>query len=327
MKVLFAAPNHFGFYKRIIDEFEFHNYRVTSICIEDWAEKGVKGNKRHLDKFKSFFKIKNKKKLHKKNADLVSFLNQFKNNHFDYCFFIRPDFYPLEVIQKAILLSKKSLAYQWDGLDRYPNIKNKISAFDNFLVFDESDYLKYKNYYPNINLGNNFYFDNDKKITKKEALDVFYLGAFEANRNNKMMKIYEALSELPLKIKIILCQIPLQEDDVAKFSNKDIQFSSQIIDYNESLSYTKSSKIIIDLLVEEHSGLSFRFFEAMKYKNKIITTNPSVINYDFFHSNNIYVFKNDNLDNLKDFIDKPYIELKNIKQFSFIKWFEKHMGF
>jgi len=323
-KVLFAAPNHFGFYSRIIKEFEYYNYNVVSICIEDWPEKRVNKNNRHLRRCLSFFKRQNKKKLHKKGSELISFLNQFKHEHFDYCLFIRPDFYSLEVIQKSISLSKKSLAYQWDGLNRYPNIKDKINLFDNFLVFDKSDYDKYHSLYPNINIGCNFYFENDKKINPKKSIDVFYLGAFEVNRNAKMMKMYNVLANLDVDIKIVLCQIPLQEENINKFTNNDIKFTDKIMDYTETLSYTMSAKIIIDLLVEEHSGLSFRFFEAMKYKNKIITTNTSIKNYEFYHPNNIFVFEEDNLNQLKYFINKPYQELKNVDQYSFINWFKKH---
>lgn len=324
-KILFAAPNHFGIYTRIIEEFEYYKYDVTSICIEDWPEKRVKKKYKLLNKIGKLFNFSRRKSLHKKN-DVLTYLNSFNDEIFDICFFIRPDLYSLDIIKKAKKKAKKSIAYQWDGLDRYPNIKDKIIEFDNFLVFDKSDFDKYKPIYKNINLGSNFYFENDLKIKSKENTDVFYLGAFETNRNKKMMRIYNQLSQYSLDIKIILCQIPLKPENVREFSNNDIQFVDKIIDYSEGLSYTKSSKIIVDLLVEEHSGLSFRFYEAMKYKNKIITTNTSVVNYKFFHPNNIFVFNN-NLDQLKSFINKPYEEISDVKKYSFINWFTKHSNF
>lgn len=323
LKVLFAAPNHFGFYKRIIEEFEHYGYDVTSICIEDWPEKRVKKKYRILKKIKEKILSNNNNRLHKKER-ILTYLDSFNENTFDICFFIRPDFYSLEIIKKANFLSKKSMAYQWDGLDRYPNIKEKINKFDSFLVFDQSDYTKYSPQYSNISLGSNFYFNNDKNIKAEKSIDVFYLGAFEPNRNLKMIKIYDVLATLSLNVKIILCQIPLKPENVTKFSNQDIKFIDKIVDYSEGLGYTKSAKIIIDLLVEEHSGLSFRFYEAMKYKNKIITSNTSVKNYEFYDSNNIFIYDNNNLNKLEAFINSPYKEIKNVEKYSFISWFEKH---
>lgn len=329
-KILFAAPNHFGIYKRIINDFLNSGYEVTSICIEDWPEKRVLNKKKSFHKLRMLVSPKYKKSftehLIKNESGIPSFLNSFHDNYFDHCFFIRPDFFSLSSIQQAIKVSKKSLAYQWDGLDRYPNIKEKINLFDKFLVFDKIDYNKYSPVYENISLGGNFYFDYDEDIPEREAIDVFYLGAFVNERNEKMMQIYECIKSLSLDIKILLCQIPLIKENIKMFANNDISFIDKIMDYRDTLSYTKSSKIIIDLLIEEHSGLSFRFFEAMKYNIKVITTNPSVVNYDFYHPNNIFVFDNNHKE-LRDFINLPYVSLpiEIVVKYKFTNWFEYNL--
>ncbi len=43
----------------------------------------------------------------------------------------------------------------------------------------------------------------------------------------------------------------------------------------------RRSEILIDIVRPGHAGLSFRFFDALFYRKKIITNNPSVMNYDF----------------------------------------------
>lgn len=329
-KILFAAPNHFGIYKRVIKDLKCSGYEVTSVCIEDWPEKKILNKKKSFHKLRllldSNYESSFLENLIAKESEIPNILAKFPENYFDYCFFIRPDFFSKLSIEKCIKVSKYSIAYQWDGLDRYPNIIDKIYYFDKFLVFDNLDYIKYKSKFDNIHLGSNFYFDNDDDIPRKEVVDVFYLGAFVKDRNEKMMRIYDCLSNSSLKIKIFLCQIPLIKDNVEKFSNDDIIFIDKIMDYSDTLSYTKSAKIILDLLIEEHSGLSFRFFEAMKYNVKVITTNSSVVNYDFYHPNNIFVF-NDNYLDLKEFIELPYkilpVEITN--KYKFINWFNSNL--
>lgn len=329
VKILFAAPNHFGIYKRIINDFLNSGYEVTSICIEDWPEKRVLGKKKKLHKLRLLINPKYRKSftehLIKSESEIPDFLKSFRNDYFDICFFIRPDFFSFTSIKHALKVSKKSLAYQWDGLDRYPNIIDKISLFDKFLVFDKKDYNKYQGLHNNIDIGSNFYFNYDEDIPERETIDVFYLGAFVHSRNLEMFKIYNHLKTLSLNIKILLCQIPIKVEDSEQYSNQDIHFINKIMDYKEGLSYTKSSNIIIDLLINEHSGLSFRFFEAIKYNKKVITTNPTVINEDFYKSENIFIF-NDNLNELDVFLNKEYKKLpaKIVKKYSFLNWFESH---
>jgi hypothetical protein len=64
----------------------------------------------------------------------------------------------------------------------------------------------------------------------------------------------------------------------------------------------------------------------MKYNVKVITTNSSVVNYDFYHPNNIFVF-NDNYLDLKEFIELPYkilpVEITN--KYKFINWFNSNL--
>ncbi|MGY5352573.1 hypothetical protein ACXGQW_08425 [Wenyingzhuangia sp. IMCC45533] len=321
-KVLFGSPNHFGMYKRVLKDFELNNYLVTSICIKDWPEK-----KESKKMFNLFYKTKKNNILCNSEKDIIDLLDTFPNKYFDYVFFIRPDYYSNEVINKAISKSNFSLAYQWDGLDRFPRIHQKIALFDKFLVFDDDDYMKYIGKYENLSVGGNYYFQYDKDVPKaKEKIDIFYLGAFVEKRNEDMMKIYSILKDKKLNIKIILCQIPEIPKNIEKYGNKDIQFVNHIIDYKENISLTKSTKIIIDLLIQEHKGLSYRFFEAIHYGKKIITTNSSVKKNDFYHPNNIFIFEDrDNIeDDLISFINLPYVKIDNetSKKYSFINWFE-----
>ena len=71
-----------------------------------------------------------------------------------------------------------------------------------------------------------------------------------------------------------------------------------------------------------HNGLSFRFFEALKYEKKIITDNFSVKEYDFYNPNNIFILHKDNLENLETFLHSDYQKLppELVEKYSFSSW-------
>ena len=65
----------------------------------------------------------------------------------------------------------------------------------------------------------------------------------------------------------------------------------------------------MDFLNRKHYGLSLRIFEAISLDKKLITTNPTIVHYDFYHPNNMFYWDGSNLEELKAFLTLPYIPL------------------
>ena len=65
-----------------------------------------------------------------------------------------------------------------------------------------------------------------------------------------------------------------------------------------------------------------RVFEAIGYDKKLITTNDTVVHYDFYRPSNIFVWDGKNIEALKAFMQQPYEplppELK--EKYSFSNW-------
>jgi len=53
----------------------------------------------------------------------------------------------------------------------------------------------------------------------------------------------------------------------------------------------------------------------------LITTNKTILGYEFYHPNNIFVLDN-NYDQLLEFLELPYVEMDDsiIKTYSFTNW-------
>ena len=56
------------------------------------------------------------------------------------------------------------------------------------------------------------------------------------------------------------------------------------------------SKIIVEIQRNDQIGLSFRIFEALGYRKKLVTTNTDVVNYDFYNPQNILVIDENNIE-------------------------------
>ena len=94
---------------------------------------------------------------------------------------------------------------------------------------------------------------------------------------------------------------------------------------NEINQLNIKSETLLDINREFQSGLSFRIFECLGYKKKLITTNQDVINYDFYNPNNIYILDKDNPIIDPNFFNKKYEEIPSeiLSKYTIEGWFNQ----
>ncbi|MFV0183316.1 hypothetical protein OBK25_01080 [Empedobacter falsenii] len=234
---------------------------------------------------------------------------------FDYGLLIRPDKYDAETLSIIRNKTKYLVGYQWDGMNRYPEIYKKITFFDKFYCFNPID-CKDK-----IEFATNFYFDYSTHPLNKEIFDVIYIGFFTAKRYDILLKISE---HLPNK-RLYLNLKTQNKQEAEQMTSSSINAIDNTFSYNEMMVKNTQSKALLDLKAEEHDGLSFRFFEAMKLSKKVITTNKDVEKYDFYNSNNIFILTDTNYHELSAFLELPFKEFDNkiIEKYSFSHWLKR----
>lgn len=234
----------------------------------------------------------------------------------DYILVIRPDYFDIPFIEKLKNKTKKLIAYQWDGFDKFPEIKKYINLFDTFFCFEnEKD--------ERLTHITNFYFDHlesvQNKVTRKKPL-LYFVGLYWENREKKIDRFISEVSKMNVKL-----SINIQYWNKKERKNPLINYISQRISFSENLQNVIDADILLDFVDPLHNGLSIRFFEALYYKKKIITDNSEVKNYDFYHPNNIFVLVNENFDGIKKFIELPYHEISEqiVEKYSFSSWIKK----
>lgn len=317
-KILIAVPNHFGLPDIFKKNLEFLGFEVFILSGAEGKQKISKkdtlihGIRKFIFKDKTY-KQKIKNSINEKiQLDYLSTLPIM-----DYALFIRPDLYSTSIVNRVKSISQKVVAYQWDGISRYPLVKEYIHLFDAFFVFDENDSLNY----PSTIKTNNFYFDFLPDTIQK-LQDVFFIGTYMEDRIAEIVNLTKLLTDFGLKTNInIVCK---NKKKVLKYKDSPVHFISQGISFEQSIRNSKSSDIILDVENSIHRGISFRPFEAIGYGKKLITNNSLVKNYDFYHPNNIYVIENRSYEGLEDFLYKPFETLPSEirEKYSFTSWLQ-----
>lgn len=264
--------------------------------------------------------IANKSLEKKKEDHHQSFAEQIVDDplkkNYDVTIIFRPDLLENSFLENIKSISAKMIAYQWDGIDRYPAILEKIAIFDDFFCFNPEDVAE------NIKFLPNFYFDHLNILPEKSKYGITYIGYYYDDRFELLEKIGSSLKNVKLNFLLR----PFTDEQFLKIKkSKNIQHIKQIYSYKKLLSISNKSDVLLDIKHPAHSGLSFRFFEGMLLQKKIITTNDSVVNYDFYNPKNVMILKDNHVEEeFRAFLAQPYqpLEMNILKKYSFSNWFD-----
>lgn len=296
---------HSGFDADFIffDEVEKFRYKNIFHKVKTFYHKNILKDKNYKDNLRKEFR---NKKLFEK-AQL--------SKKYDTILVINAEYFQENFLLELSKHTNNFVGFHWDGIKRTPEIVSKISIFRKFYVFDKAD-----NFYSNTEFLTNFYFDFPEENDQELKHNLLYIGTFVKERFKKILKIIEIFKKINKQTKIIL--VTLDKKVIKEHQNSSLDLRRSLLTYDENINLVKNSQVLLDLKLKEHNGLSFRFFEAMKYKKKLITDNSTVKEYDFFCPENIFVLESNNVEELQNFIEKPYTEINKsiFEKYSFTNW-------
>ncbi|CAN1524255.1 hypothetical protein MCETHM1_01182 [Flavobacteriaceae bacterium] len=295
MKILFCCPDYFGFHK-VIEEAIQNNLKaeVKTIVFRKYK---YKNNFQKIKNFiyKTVFKINLKKVLASKER--ISSIA--KNEIFDFLFIVSPDLLIKEDLEYIIKKSKHSVVYYWDSFDNIARYKETVGLFDIAYSFEPKDVENYK-----LNFLTNFY--HVSNTHPETTTDVYFIGSYD-ERLKIVLKILTYLKNKKKSTKIYIhCN---KKKIIKQNKNSDIIYFNKPISIIESEKLFQNSKVILDVQKKIQKGLTFRVFEAMGNRKKLITTNTDIINYDFYNPNNIFIWREDTKEIPESFFNTNYQEL------------------
>lgn len=301
MKICLISFDFFAFDQNIVLELKRKNIDTHHIDISKYK----------YEYPNIFSKITNflNKILFKKNIKKIELekdiLNRLeKLGHQDIILVIRPDRLTKQTHQKIKNYTDKYITYIYDSCTRFPIddlLKDKI--FDTIYSFDLQDCKKF-----GFNFITNYIYLEKKEIQPLSKINnsIFIILSID-ERLHLLNKIANYLSDNAIAFKFIITG-----KKRPKNINDNIIYTKKPIFIDALMEELENANVYLDLIRHGHNGLSFRIFEALAMQKKIITTNKSIAEYDFYNPNNILILnENSEVDINPDFFKTPYQPLSD----------------
>lgn len=304
MKILLIAPSTYGFFSHIINSISSLDINVNYFDEHAIIKKGLIT--------RVFYKLPFKFLTHYHNKYISKILDRASSDY-DLVIVIRGEFISPESIisMKRKFNKARFVMYQWDFEANLPLLHSQIPYFDVIYSFDKADCETFG--FKHKALFFNTLHEQASSASKKYLFN--FVGTDHSDRNKVIKDFIEIndidLDEFYLHLFRPKKSILLNILKSPKFLlNRDFSLYKHFpLDENKTIKSMAESEIIIDITQPDQTGLTMRTIEALGLKRKLITTNKDIVNYDFYHPNNIYIIERDSLKIPESFITCDYIEL------------------
>ncbi len=249
--------------------------------------------------FSKVFLKKNLKKQQRQQLILDS-LKKFGKQ--DQILVINPEQIDREYHLEIKKYTSRYIAYLYDSLARNP-AEHVLDLFDKIFSFDKNDSEKH-----GFELITNYNYLPESQYNKNTKYDLVYLASFD-ERLLVLYKILEKIENFGLKYFYVIVGKKTWKKQVSGKTAANRTYTRKRIQHKEIPKYYQQGKVILDLVRENQYGLSFRIFEAMALKKKVITNNATIAEYDFYNPKNILILKDDLSNIEKSFFGSDYEDL------------------
>lgn len=297
MKITVISFDFWNYDAHIVDELRKKGIDAHHINIGAYQHKNI--GAKITNAFSKIFLKKNIKNIRRQELILDSLK---KLGTQDQILVINPELIERKYHVEIKKFTQKYITYLYDSLARCP-AEHLLDLFDEVFSFDKTDAEKH-----NFKLVTNYNYLPENQLDRNPKYSLVYLASFD-NRLKIAEKIANKLNEFGLKYNFRIVGKKSWKKQLPMAKNNGIKYSRKRISHQEIPKIYNESKVLLDLVRENQDGLSFRIFEAMALKKKIITNNKTIVDYDFYNPNNILILKED-LSNLeKSFFESDYQEL------------------
>jgi hypothetical protein len=316
--------------KICIISFDFWNY--DEHIASSLRKRGIEAHHINIGAYKhknfsakitnTFSKVFLKKNIKNENRQKFILEQLIMLGHQDQILIINPELIEEKYHLQIKKFATRYIAYLYDSLARCP-AENILHLFDNIYSFDNDDVCKY-----GFTKINNYNYLEKLQTEKKPEFDMVYLASYD-ERLKVLHKISDKLEKLGLTYQYVIVGKKSWKKNLLKmvsFKDENIskQYQTRRVNQKNIPPFYMKGKVLLDLVRENQSGLSFRIFEAMALEKKIISDNESIKNYDFYNPENILIV-DPKLKNLtKEFFETPYQQLPEdiYRKYTLENWVE-----
>ncbi len=303
MKICLISFDYWNYDRHIVKALKKRGIEATHIDISKFKYEYKHVFQRVANFCYKLFLKKNIKKI-KRQEYIIKELKRIGKQ--DHILAIRPDLIDKKTHHKIKPFTDNYVAYIYDSCKRFPVDHLLDDIFDRIFSFDLEDVNKY-----NFEHITNYIYLDKQNASKHFEYDVFMVLSPD-ERIQQLNTIAEQLDAINVKYKFIVVSSRKPSG-----LYRGIEHTDQEIDTEALKRYLEKSKIMLDLLRENHNGMSFRIFEALAYQKKLITTNASVKQYAFYNANNIMVLDPRSINIDANFFTTDYEALDDATYYEF----------
>jgi hypothetical protein len=287
--ILLISPSFFGYDQAVVDKLTQMGADV--VWFDDRPSNGL------VDK--SLIRI-NKQLLASRTAKYYAKISQdISRKSFDIIFLLNPEALPVSFLQTCKSLWKNALyvMYMWDSIKNRKHTLEFVPFCDRIFTFDVNDSQEHGFLFKPL-----FFIDEYTSIRHSSSLihyDICFMGTLHSDRYAIAKKIREWCDQNHLKSFFYF----FMQSRVLYYYDK-LKIGS-VIAPREEVSFTKlntanltdilaSSKVVLDIQHPKQTGLTMRTLEVIGAGKKLITTNSSIKEYDFYQPENISIVDRQN---------------------------------
>ena len=321
-KICLISFDNWNYDKEIIVALKSRNIDCAHINLGKFAHKNL------LEQFTNLLSkifLNKNPKLKKRQEFILEYLE--KTGPYNQILVINPELIDEEYHHKIKNFTNRYVAYLYDSIERFSIEHLTQGVFDKIFSFDAGDCEKY-----GFQKTNNYIYLPEQKISDNSTYNALTITSFDKRfPNYNSIANYLSLKNINFKFVFVSRNIVYKQlkynFKALIFKNKTVSNSKNIfkekkIPLEKLLQEYQNTKCIVDLVHKNQLGLSFRVFEAMALKKKIITDNVAIKKYDFFDNSNIYVVENNIIDIPKSFFETTYkdVQPEIYKQYTIDSW-------
>lgn len=319
--------NNLGGKKILFVAYNFFNYHVE--IKKKLEELGAEVDMFEQVKYSLMYTILLRMHLGEKYMYLLAnrIINAAKQKKYDYVFV-------LEIKQHETFYQKlrelqttaKFILYYWDSINFF-DYRPFLKFFHKAYSFDIED----TNTNTNINYQPLFYIDAYEKIRNQATItykyDFLQVASFSEERYKKM-KNFILKSGIDVS-RIYICYVSTFANYLSlMLKGYDMSWVSwRNKSQKEITNLYRESKCILDFDKKHQTGLSMRTIESLGAGKKIVTANAKLKAEPIYSPENIFILGEDNIDELKTFLEKDFVSNDKIEDYSLANWCLKLFAF
>lgn len=305
-KILFLCPLFFNYHKKLIGAMESLGAEVDYF---DERPSNTVLSKALLRINRNFVTLQIKKYY-----DEISL--KINNKNYDHIVICQAEATPQSFLKDVRKMNSKArmVLMLWDSVANKVNTLEKLEFFDEVFSFDKRDCDQFGLTFRPL------FFDKEYEIIAKEetelVYDLFFVGTVHSDRYRILLEVKQQFERNNLNVfyfmyipsKLMYYQRRWFTSELA--GSKINEFSFKGLPSNQLTAKLKQSKTVVDIQHPKQTGLTMRTIEMLGANKKMITTNADIVNYDFYHPNNICVVDRGNVVVPTEFMMSPFVEVE-----------------